>query len=299
MADSMAISERENRSGDLPFDLSEVFFDIRVVEEQGPGAYYIASHDGSDCLMCAEHYVVTRSSSIISEEAKRYGKEIPQHPELLLYSFDEERGGHKIIEYELAKYTATVQDDPELEEELHSTAYYNMELHPEYFGQYPAPIMTPKGYLTRYKAIENGIFWLETTQSVQLMAVCYPIWECELSDYLKERGLMTDSDREQGIENTLGYLFFEEKEFCLVVFELVYLRKEWIDSGKVNRPALMNAIWQHHPGYAATHNLNEQMGLNDGFGLLLNALGHDAELTSSVDNMIGIDLSAGIDFLNL
>ena len=110
---------------------------------------------------------------------------------------------------------------------------------------------------------------------------------------------MTDSDKEQGIDNTLGYLFFQEKEFCLVIFELVQVREEWIETGMVNRPALMNAIWQFHPDYAASHNISEQHGLNDGLGLLLKSLGHDIELTGSTDNMISIDLDAGVDFLRL
>jgi len=295
----MAISDRESRYGDLPAELSDVFYDIRRIEEQGPGVYYVVSRDESDRLMCAEHYIVEQQSGIISEDAKRYGKAIPQHPDLLLYSYDEEKGGYRIIEYELARYAALTNDDPELVEELHNSAVFYMELHPEYFGAYPAPITTPKGALTRYKTIDNGIFWLETTQCVQLMAVCYPIWESELSDYLKARGLMTDTDKEQGIDNTLGYLFFEEKEFCLVIFELVQVREEWIETGMVNRPALMNAIWQFHPDYAASHNISEQHGLNDGLGLLLKSLGHDIELTGSTDNMISIDLDAGVDFLRL
>lgn len=295
----MAISDRESRYGDLPVDLSDVFYDIRRIEVKGPGVYYVVSHDESDCLLCAEHYIVEPQSGIISEEAKRYGKEIPRHPGLLLYSYDEEKGGYRIVEYELAKYAVQTHDDPELVEELHKSAVFYMELHPEYFGAYPAPITTPKGALTRYKTIDNGIFWLETTQCAQLMAVCYPIWESELSDYLKARGLMTDSDKEQGIDETLGYLFFEEKEFCLVIFELVQVREEWIETGMVNRAALMNAIWQFHPDYAASHNINEQHGLNDGLGLLLKSLGHDVELTGSTDNMISIDLDAGVNFLRL
>jgi len=299
VAKTMAISDRENLFGDLPVDLSDVFSDIRSVEQQGPGVYYVVSRDEGDCLILAEHYIVEQQSRIISEEAKRYGREIPQHPELLLYSCAEEKGGYRIIEFELDKYAVQTHDDPALVEGLHNTAVFYMELHPEYFGAYPAPIITPKGPLTRYKIIDNGIFWLETTQCAHLMAVCYPIWESELSDYLKSRGMMTDSDKEQGIDKTLGYLFFEEKDFCLVIFELVQVRKEWIEAGMVDRPALMNAIWQFHPDYAASHNINEQHGLNDGLGLLLKALGHEVELNGSTDNMISIALNAGTDFLRL
>ena len=98
---------------------------------------------------------------------------------------------------------------------------------------------------------------------------------------------------------TLGYLFFEEPYFCLVIFELVYLREEWLKSGMVDLAALMNAIWRDQPGYAAAHNLSEQSGLHDAFGVLLNILGTEVELSSSTDRMIAITPNAGCDYLHL
>lgn len=299
MAGIMEERKRENRPEDSPFNLSDVFYEVRLVEEQGPGAYYVCTHDGSDSLMCDEYYVVERTSPIISEAAKRYGKEISNHPDLLLYPFDEEKSGYKVVEYELAKYARITNGISDKQNDLHSLAFYNMEYHPEYFGAYPAPLNTPKGYTTRYKSLENGVFWLETDQCIPLLALCYPVWECELSSYAKELGLKTAFDIAAGVNNTLGYLFFEEKDFSIAIYELLSLRQDWIDNGMVNRSALMNAIWKHHPNYAATHNMQEQLGLNDSFALLINTLGGEMEPTSSVDNMIGIDQNAGYDFLNL
>lgn len=159
--------------------------------------------------------------------------------------------------------------------------------------------MTPKGYMTRYQTIDNGIFLLKTDQGNRLMAVCYPIWESDLSGALTAAGLQTDYDKAHNISETLGYLFFEEPYFCLVIFELVYLREEWVKSGMVDLAALMNVIWRDQPGYAAAHNLSEQSGLHDALGVLLNILGTEVELSSSTDWMIAITPNAGYDYLHL
>ena len=295
----MSDIDRENNPVQTPLDLSDVFDEIKVLEEKAPGVYFIGAHDGSDRLMCDEYYVVDHSSCAITEEAKKYGKDIQGHPSLLLFPFAEEKSGYKIIEYEIARYTLSTGQTLDAGADLHSLAFYNMEYHPEYFGAYPAPIVTPLGFNTRYQVIDNGIFFIETDLCRKLLAVCYPVWECELSDYSKQRGLQTDFDMEHGINNTLGYLFFEEEMHCLVVFELLLLRESWIESGIIKRPALMNAIWKYHPDYAASHNLDEQKGLHDCLGLLLNAFGENIELAGSVENMISITPEAGYDFLNL
>ena len=106
---------------------------------------------------------------------------------------------------------------------------------------------------------------------------------------------MTEYDSSHGIDNTLGFLFFKEPEYCLVVFELLSFQKEWLQ-GLVLRPQLMNAIWKYHPEYATTHNMEEQHGLHDGFGMLLNTLGHEVELSSSVDRMISITPNVDCNF---
>ena len=252
-----------------------------------------------DRLLTDEFYVVDRSSTIISDAAKKYGGAMSEIPQFLLFPYDKKDGGFPIIAYELARYRVTNGEKLERMGNLHNMAFYGMEQYPHYFGYYPAPTMTPKGYMTPYQTIDNGIFLLETDQGNRLMAVCYPIWESDLSDALTEAGLQTDYDIAHSISETLGYLFFEEPYFCLVIFELVYLREEWVKSGMVDLAALMNAIWRDQPGYAAAHNLSEQSGLHDALGVLLNILGTEVELSSSTDRMIAITPNAGCDYLHL
>lgn len=297
----VAMIERDNTAWPegLPKELEDFFYEVKFVEVEAPGVYSIIARMHPDRLLTDEFYVVDRSSTIISDAAKKYGGAMSEIPQFLLFPYDKKDGGFPIIAYELARYRVTNGEKLEHMGNLHNMAFYGMEQYPHYFGYYPAPTMTPKGYMTRYQTIDNGIFLLETDQGNRLMAVCYPIWESDLSDALTSAGLQTDYDIAHNISETLGYLFFEEPYFCLVIFELVYLREEWVKSGMVDLSALMNAIWRDQPGYAAAHNLSEQSGLHDALGVLLNILGTEVELSSSTDRMIAITPDAGYDYLHL
>ena len=79
--------------------------------------------------------------------------------------------------------------------------------------------------------------------------------------------------------------------------ELVRGNDRW-DWSLIDKPALMNAVWTRFPVYAAAHNMREQWGRNDGFGIMLRALGIETELQSSPENMIVLTPDGGIKFLN-
>ena len=66
----------------------------------------------------------------------------------------------------------------------------------------------------------------------------------------------------------------------------------------IDYPALMNYIWAHFPEYAATYNIQNQMGMHDTFGLLMNALGTEVELQNNPNKVIAMSKAAGLDFLN-
>ena len=51
--------------------------------------------------------------------------------------------------------------------------------------------------------------------------------------------------------------------------------------------------------YAASHNIREQAGLNDGLALLALSLGIDVELQGSSENAISIFEDEGTDYLNI
>ena len=67
----------------------------------------------------------------------------------------------------------------------------------------------------------------------------------------------------------------------------------------IDKPALMNAIWDAAPEYAYLMNWQEQSGKNDLFSALLAEIGMDVEPNIAMENMIPLFPDAGKDFLLL
>lgn len=170
--------------------------------------------------------------------------------------------------------------------------------HPEYFGPYPAPLATPRGRTARYKPLMNGVFWIETGTGEEVLAVCYPIWNCDFSETVLKQSEQSEEDVREGIDNTLGYLFFSKRASSLALFELWGQYEELRTGGLINYPALMNYIWAYFPEYAATYNMQNQLGMHDTFGLLMSALGTEVELQNNPNEVIAMSTAAGLDFLN-
>ena len=288
-----------NWQSNIPFDVENMLGKILVEETEGPGVYYIAARGKVDSHIAQEYYIVTTDSPAVSQAAKTYGHAISGHADLLLYSFEEEHGGYKIIEYEIARYR--VENGIPLQDttSLRDIKLFGMCYHPEYFGPHPVPPSTPTGQTVRHWTIENGVYQLETNGGRQYLAICYPIWSTELSDYALKISQQTAHDRNQGVKNTRGYLFFSPEDSCIPIFEMLLTHSEWIEDDKINFKALMNAVWEYHPQYAAVYNLREQTGHHDMLGLLLRRLGkEDVELKGSQENMITLSPEVGTEFLS-
>ena len=283
---------------DLPFDLGSDIGIIKAASLECPGVYYIAASRGP-FLVADEYYVVDDDTSMISQTAKRYGRRSQESPRFLLYDRNDKSSGCGIIDYEVAKYRYQHNISDPSGSTLHDIAIYNMEHNPEYFGTYPAPTCTPYGYTTRYHALMKGVFWIETDQCKEALAVCYPMWNGDLSDGVMELGIPAEGDAQAGMDIALGYLFFNQTAGSLALFELWQLYDSLRDSGYIDYPALMNYIWKYAPEYAAAHNLNNQFGLNDTLGLLLNSLGDERELQSFPEDNIMISEGAGLRFLKI
>lgn len=279
----------------FPHNVEDDLGTIIGSEWQCPGVWYVANEGNGQ--YAGEFYIVENDAPCISDAAKLHGAYLEHHPDLLLYRLDDTEGGRSIIRYEIACYCKRHGLPLPDGESLLMAAVYAMETNPEYFGSFPAPIHTPRGTLTRYQAIVNGVFVLETDECERLIAVCYPLWDAALTDYTKKLAEQTDYDRQHDIDTTLGYLFFTEEHGCLALFELSSEFPK-ILKGPIDALALYNAIWQNHPDYAALFNSNEQAGLHDALGLLLRIIfGEDVELTGSVERMISYHLDAGTDYL--
>lgn len=106
---------------------------------------------------------------------------------------------------------------------LRSAAVFGAQERPEYFGEQPAPIDTPRGRTLQSAQIWNGVWCLETDQGGHMLAFSYPIWTAELSWMAQALGEQTAQDQAEGIDNTFGYLFFPAEEDGIPL-------QEWIDN---------------------------------------------------------------------
>lgn len=154
--------------------LREACYEVRELTTLCPSLYYLAAKP-PDSFLGIEYYVAIRDTPILSTEAKAYGKPLPGSPELLLFPLDQPDSGQAIVRYELFWYYA--QNSLPLPDgySLRSAAFLGMEYHPEYFGTYPVPSLTPFGSTVRHKSLSNGICWLETDRALQALSVVYPL----------------------------------------------------------------------------------------------------------------------------
>ena len=122
-----------------------------------PGIYYVSATMGDEAIP-NEYYIAERECIELSQEAKRYGQPLENHPEYLCYPAGSPDNGRMVIEYEANRYLKK-HGLPLMEcESLLAIADYGREYEPEYFGDYPAPQYTPKGLTLRYIILMPGIF---------------------------------------------------------------------------------------------------------------------------------------------
>ena len=264
-------------------------------EKLCPGVYYIGVQLNPDSpYSCGEFYLVLPDAPI-SRETCALGRTVDGIPGLLYPIDPPEEGGWTAILYELCKNRFRHGSPPLEGWSLADAAMEGMELCPSYFGSFPVPPYTPWGWTFRHRALDNGIYWLETSQCKTILAVCHPVWSTEFSEVVAQAGKKLAHCKADDVE--LSYLFFEEKASCTAIFELLKVRPEWLETGLVRRPELMNAIWKYAPMYAAAYNAQEQAGLHDGLGILLQMLGEDSEPQGSVENMICVTPGKGLNFI--
>lgn len=281
----------------LPFDLPPIeqqYGPIRQAELRCPGVYFLRTVPPEGFKTSTWLYVVTADAPV-TREARKYGRPVPGHPELCLFEYEDRDCNWKIIEYEILRCRKKNKLPLGKWETLRSAAADGMEVRPEYFGTYPVPILTPWGQTVRHKAIHNGVYWIETDRGASALAVCYRLRD-DLSELALSLSELTPYDRERGLDNTLGYSFFREGVICLPLLELMLENGGW-DWSLIDKPALMNAVWTAFPEYAAAHNMREQRGENDAFGMMLLSLGIGTPLRSSPENLIMLTPDAGPGFL--
>ncbi len=264
-------------------------------EELCSGVYSLTVQPDPDSVYpCSEYYLVLPGAPI-SREALALGRALDGIPGLLYAIDPPDEGGWTAILYELCKNQSSHGSPPLEGWSLSDAAMEGMELCPSYFGSFPVPPYTPWGWTLRYKALDNGVYWLETSQCKTALAVCHPVWSTEFSDGVAQAGKKLAHSKANDVE--LDYLFFDDRTSCVAIFELLEVRGRWLDAGLIQKPELMNAIWENQPIYAASYNAQEQAGIHDALGMLLQMVGADSKPQGSVENMICVTPGKGTDFI--
>ena len=203
---------------ELLYQLTNELGKILQWEKECPGVYYLGVLPEDEDGNGLEYYAVFENAPI-SQEVRTMGKRLETVP-AWVYLLDSEEGPRWAVYYEILKYK-TMHSHPLPEgESLQDAALYGMELCPDYFGTYPVPPQTPWGRTLRHRPLDNGIYWMETDQCAEVLAVSYPMWEGELSE-----GVQTSAQRLDH-EGELGYLYFSKQAACVAIWELLRTRSE-------------------------------------------------------------------------
>ena len=265
-------------------------------EELCPGVYSLGMRLNPDsAYACGEFYLVLEEAPI-SQEARALGRPLPGTTALLYPIDPPDEAAWTAIMYELCRNGLCHGIHTIEGWSLADAAMEGMELCPTYFGSFPVPPRTPWGWTLRHRPLDNGIYWMETDQGKMVLAVCYHIWSTEFSDGVIQAGRKLSCDKTCSHEEPC-YLFFDKEISCTAIFELLKIRSEWLSTGLIRKAELMNAIWKYAPGYAVAYNAEEQAGLHDGLGHLLQMLGEAREPQGLPEHMIALGSEAGTDFI--
>lgn len=273
-------------------DLEEETGPIETVQDRAPGVYYIESDVNG--TFWKEFLVVLDDAPMVSK-VRNYGKKMDG---LRLFALDDDASGWRIVQYEISKYHASQGKKLPPEDLFQDLSLHAMELHPEYFGAFPVPYHTPDGYTLRYRTLANGIYWLETSTYKEMLTICFPIWNAELSTAAITLAKVTDRDRIAGIKKSMCYIFFSKELSCVPVYELMETRKEW-DETVIHRPALMNALWEYAPKYTRCLNGGKDQALDDQTRHILEAADLEILPQPVASEPVGMFPDVGTDFLLL
>ncbi len=232
---------------------SEEWGSIVQAEQEGPGVFYLMTKDEGHTI-CREFYAVAAKAvpQIISRETLAYGTACG---EIHLFEYGKV-DGWELIQYELERYRLKTGAPAELQS-LYCTAIYAAEKYPEYFGGVMPPRCTPEGLVLRVKKIYEGIYFLETERCHWMLAVSYPIWNCDLSKYTQRLGKTCAQEQQPGVEE-FAYLYFSEDVCAPAIYELLDCPDyQALMAYITSRDTLETYLYRHFPAYVIQHNMLE------------------------------------------
>ncbi len=212
----------------LAHELGEIYH----WEEERPGVYYLSI---LPTIGEGREYYAVLEGAPSTQEARAIGRKLEGIP-VLVYRLEAEDGTWMVVEYEILRYKETHGLSMPEGKFVRVAALYGAELRPDYFGAYPVPFLIPWGHTLRHRPLDNGIYWIEAEQCVEVLAVCYPIWDGELSEGLWEAGRKLDAEGE------MGYIYYLKETACVAIWELLRFRPSLLTTGLIRKPELMNAI---------------------------------------------------------
>jgi len=239
----------------LPLDIGEKGT-VEQAHQVIPDVYRCLVLTSHPCVVGDDAYLVLRDTSNISASAKNYGDAVPGYPELLIFTYRDGIETHYIIDYEVALYQILHGETEH--EDLREIASYGAEVFPEYFGDFPVPVLTPWGCATRNKIIFNGVFWLETELGRRGLAVAFPCTEDLIQitepEAMKFRTMDLAEPFEYEMaytkERNTGYAFFREENSCVPLYDLINKEEQYgTPRCKIDRAALVNAVHCRCPEY--------------------------------------------------
>ena len=288
----------EINPAELPWDIDLAMGEVKSAEIRCLGVFYVGLYAPFEAD--TEFYIIAKNTDAISDAAKAYGHQIEDLPDCLIYPFESEHKGRRIIDYEIQRYYVKYGCPEADSMELRESAAYGMELCPEYFGAFFPPSNTPLGHVVRYKTLINGIFWAETDEAKRMIAVAFPRWIDVFTSYTLQFAIRVERDADGKKDATFEYLCFPEEVFPLALFELQRYYPELKNSPYIDNRALMNVLYRDFLDYAVSFNRLEQSGASDMAGLLRYAMGEDlVELEGSAEDVISLTLDAGFDYFRL
>lgn len=271
----MELQNEVDFQGWLPFQWhDETWGEIKHVEEECPGVYYLAT-SAPKHIICREMYAVIPGAvpDIISEEAWGYGKETADG--VRVFECNVEDSGWEVVHYELLRYRTKHGIPRSDTDPLYCSAIYAADQYPDYFGGPIPPRCTPWGLTVRCKKAAEGLFFLETNRCEWVLALSYPVWSVELSDVAQRLGERCELDRQMG-EDEAEYLYFKRDACAPAIYELLGNSEYGGLLGFIHsKEALETHLNRRFPEYVVWHNSVELSGcgLSDILENLLGAFG--------------------------
>ena len=238
--------------------LAQEHAEIICLREECPGVYYLAVQNENSAI-CQEFYTVMSDAiaAVISQETLSYGK---KSGDIYMFEKGPARSGYELVEYELRRYRVKKKlHAPDDLESIYCKAVYTAELYPEYFGGLLPPRSTPFGLTVRTKKAGEGVYFVETTQCIWLLALAYPVWDGDLSSYAKNLAEQYESCESKEAPEA-EYYFYRLERSLPVLYELLALEEyqgllQFI-TGKETLEAL---LYQKFSKYVLSHNMMQSI----------------------------------------